>query len=85
MGLVNDPVKGMSLALEKVQKILEKYQSSDPLRLSAALSDGKSIWAFHYCSDHTSPSLFYGTPDVMETILKLVQSVQLLQNHLTII
>ena len=63
MGLMHDPVKGMSLALEKVQKILEKYQSSDPLRLSAALSDGKSIWAFRHSSDHTSPSLFYGTPD----------------------
>jgi glutamine amidotransferase len=70
MGLTNDPIKGMSLAIEKVQRILENHQSSDPLRLSAALSDGKSIWGFRYSSDHNSPSLFYGTPDTHESHLK---------------
>jgi len=63
MGLMNDPIKGMCLAIEKVQRILENHRSSDPLRLTAALSDGKSIWAFRYSTDNASPSLFYGTPD----------------------
>ena len=60
----------MSLAIEKVQRILENHQSSDPLRLTAALSDGKSIWGYRYSTDHNSPSLFYGTPDTHETHLK---------------
>jgi len=63
MGLIDNPIQGISLALQKVKEILEKHESSDPLKLSAALSDGKSIWAFRYSTDHTSPSLFYGTPD----------------------
>jgi hypothetical protein len=47
MGLMNDPIKGMSLTLEKVQKILEHHKSSDPLRFSAALSDGNDLsWDF---------------------------------------
>jgi glutamine amidotransferase len=62
-GLMEDPVKGMSLALKKVLGILQQHGSADPLRLSAALSDGKSIWAFRFSSDMTSPTLFYGTPD----------------------
>lgn len=49
---------------------MEHHKSSDPLRLSAALSDGKSIWGFRYSSDHNSPSLFYGIPDTHETHLK---------------
>jgi glutamine amidotransferase len=65
-GLIEDPVKGMSRALEKVSRILQREQSQDPLRLTAALSDGKSIWAFRYSSDNMSPSLFYGNPSTLE-------------------
>ncbi len=70
LGLMDDPIKGMSLALQKVQKILESHRSVDPLRLTAALSDGKSIWAFRYSTDNASPSLFYGTPHTHESRLK---------------
>ncbi len=70
MGLMDDPVKGMSLAIEKIKKILYDHQSTDPLRISAALSDGKSIWAYRYSTDNNSPSLFYGTPDTHEKHVK---------------
>ncbi len=63
-GLEKDPVGGIKKAIEKVQILIEAYGATEPLRLSAALSDGKSIWAFRYSSDHQSPSLFYGTPDL---------------------
>jgi len=63
MGLKSNPIQGMCLALKKVKDILTHYGSKDPLRLSAALSDGKSIWAFRYSTDNLSPSLYYGIPD----------------------
>ena len=63
-GLEKDPVGGIKKAIEKVQILIEAYGATEPLRLSAALSDGKSIWAFRDSSDHQSPSLFYGTPDL---------------------
>ena len=62
-GLLDNPVEGLSKAIKKILKILDQNNSTDPLRLSAALSDGKSIWAFRFSSDNQSPSLFYGTPD----------------------
>ena len=63
-GLEKDPIGGIKKALEKVIALLEANGATEPLRLSAALSDGKSIWAFRYSSDRQSPSLFYGTPDL---------------------
>ena len=63
-GLEKDPVGGIKKAIEKIHILLEAYGATEPLRFSAALSDGKSIWAFRYSSDHQSPSLYYGTPDL---------------------
>jgi len=60
----------MTLAIEKIKSILNHHQSSDPIRISAALSDGKSIWAYRYSTDNNSPSLFYGTPDTHEKHVK---------------
>ena len=62
-GLMDDPVQGISSALAIVKDILQTNQTVDPLRFSAALSDGQSIWAFRYSTDNASPSLFYGSPD----------------------
>lgn len=70
MGLMSDPIRGMSLAIEKVQRILENNHSSDPLRLTAALSDGRSIWGYRYSTDHSSPTLFYGGSDTHGTQLQ---------------
>ena len=63
-GLEKDPVGAIKKAIERVQILLEANGATEPIRLSAALSDGKSIWAFRYSSDQQSPSLFYGTPDL---------------------
>ena len=69
-GLEKDPIGGMKKTIEKVQVLLDLNKASEPLRLSAALSDGKSIWAFRYSSDKQSPSLFYGTPDTHKKKVK---------------
>jgi len=70
-GLEKDPVGAVRKAIEKVHKLLEVNRGTEPLRLSAALSDGKSIWAFRYSSDKQSPSLFYGTPDTHKKSVKV--------------
>lgn len=67
-GLVDDPLLGMSKAVGKVVEVMRKNGSINPLRVSAALSDGESIWAFRYSSDDQSPSLYYGTPDTHSEI-----------------
>ena len=70
-GLEKDPVGAVREAIEKVHKLLEVNRATEPLRLSAALSDGKSIWAFRYSSDKQSPTLFYGTPDTHKKNVKV--------------
>lgn len=52
----------MAKALQKIAGILEQSHSTNPLRLSAALSNGKQIWAFRYLTDKQSPSLYFGCP-----------------------
>jgi len=71
-GLEKDPVGAVREAIEKVHKLLEVNRATEPLRLSAALSDGKSIWAFRYSSDKQSPTLFYGTPDTHKKNVKVL-------------
>jgi len=70
-GLEKDPVGAVREAIEKVHKLLEVNRATEPLRLSAALSDGKSIWAFRYSSDKQSPTLFFGTPDTHKKNVKV--------------
>ena len=69
-GLELDPIQGMARALQKITGILKRSQSTDPLRLSAALSDGKQIWAFRYSTDQQSPSLYFGSPDTHDSSTK---------------
>jgi glutamine amidotransferase len=62
-GLVDAPEQAMSTSLRKVQDIMTHHKIEEPLRISAACSDGNQIWGFRYSSDQESPSLYYGTPN----------------------
>ena len=64
MGLMTDPVQAMRDTIHCIMRIIGKSPEGDQTRISAALSDGQSIWAYRYSSDHQSPSLFYGSPDI---------------------
>ena len=67
MGLMIDPVQAMRDTIHCIMRIIGKSPEGDQTRISAALSDGQSIWAYRYSSDHQSPSLFYGSPDIHAT------------------
>lgn len=62
LGLNHDPIKAMNLALGKINELMLNHDVHEPLRVSAACSDGHHIWGFRYSSDNRSPSLYYGTP-----------------------
>jgi glutamine amidotransferase len=63
-GLQQDPVGAITKAIEIALFVMGKSAEQDPLRFSAALSNGESIWAFRFSSDGQSPSLFYGAPEL---------------------
>ena len=61
-GLLQDPMGGFTSALSKILRIQAAGEVAEPTRISAALSDGKSIWALRYSSDGQSPSMYVGAP-----------------------
>jgi len=58
-GLEQDPVGGLARALGRVEQEMARVGAEEPLRLTAALSDGQRLIAFRYSSDGQSPSLFH--------------------------
>ena len=61
-GLREDPLDGFTRALSKILRIQSDGEVSEPTRISACLSDGKSIWAIRYSSDRQSPTMYLGAP-----------------------
>jgi glutamine amidotransferase len=60
-GLKDDPARALRRTLRDVLRTQQRHGTAEPLRFSAALTDGKTMWAFRYSSDGQSPSLVYGT------------------------
>ena len=61
-GLREDPLDGFTRALSKILRIQSGGDVTEPTRISACLSDGKSIWAIRYSSDRQSPTMYLGAP-----------------------
>lgn len=57
--LESDPVQAMEDTLTQVMVEMDRAAIGAPLRLTAALTDGETIWAYRWASDHTPASLYY--------------------------
>ena len=62
-GFDHDPAAAISRALAQLGA-LATAGGGGLLRVSAALSDGHSLWAFRYASDQFAPTLYYRWDDV---------------------
>jgi len=58
-GLEDDPVGALSRTLAQVTGVMEEAGVTDPLRFTAALSDGRSVYAVRHASDQAPPSLYW--------------------------
>ena len=58
-GLDGDPVGAISATLGLVLAEMRRADVSAPLRFTAALTDGRAIWAFRWASDAAPPTLYY--------------------------
>lgn len=54
-----DPVAAVASALRDVSALMARSTVSEPLRVTAALSDGVRLYAFRYASDGRPPSLYW--------------------------
>ncbi len=60
-GLEDDPPAAVAQAIGLVEAAAERHDVPNPFQGTVATTDGESIWAFRYSSEHNSRSLFYTT------------------------
>ena len=58
-GLEQDPVRAMHDTLADVRAAMQAAGIAEPLRFTATLTDGETLWAFRWSSDARPPSLYY--------------------------
>ena len=58
-GLVEDPVGAIARTLMAVRELMAEAGISEPLRFTAALTDGESLHAFRWACDGCPPSLYF--------------------------
>jgi len=58
-GLDHDPLTAMRAAIGEMQRLSEAHGRAPHIRVSAAFSDGKTLWALRSASDKRAPSLYY--------------------------
>jgi len=58
-GADHDPIGATSRTLETITDLVAKSGTKEPLRFTAALSDGKTIYAFRYAYGATANTLYY--------------------------
>jgi glutamine amidotransferase len=58
-GLEANPVEAMAITLGRVRAEMARAGIDEPLRFTAALTDGNHLWAFRWSSDTRPPTLYY--------------------------
>jgi glutamine amidotransferase len=55
----DDPIAATERTLAKLAKVVEESDTNEPVRFTAALADGRNLYAFRYASDDTANTLYY--------------------------
>jgi predicted glutamine amidotransferase len=61
LGLTDDPPAAIEAAIGLIEEIAARHGVPHPFQGTIATTDGESVWAFRYSSEHKSRSLFYTT------------------------
>ena len=59
-GLLEDPQGAFQRTVARVEAVMGAHNVEAPLRLTAAATDGESIYAIRYASDDRAPTLYIG-------------------------
>jgi glutamine amidotransferase len=60
-GLEDDPVAAVGRMVGLVEETGRKHGIEQPVQMTIATTNGETIWAFRYSSEHDSRSLFFST------------------------
>jgi glutamine amidotransferase len=58
-GLTHDPLAAMAKTLAQIEAIMREAKIEEALRLTAAVADGETLYAFRWATDRMAPSLYY--------------------------
>jgi glutamine amidotransferase len=58
-GLDHDPVGALARTLSQISAVMDEQGVREPLRLTAAVTDGRALHAFRWSSDDKAPSLYF--------------------------
>jgi len=61
LGLERDPPGAVERAVGVIEEAARSHGIAEPVEMTVATTDGRTIWVFRYASDGVSPSLFYST------------------------
>ena len=76
-GLMDDPPSAVEQAIGLVEDVAARHGVPHPFQGTVATTDGESIWAFRYSSEHKSRTLFFTTS--VPTLRELHPEIHLLQ------
>ncbi|MBM3584424.1 MAG: class II glutamine amidotransferase [Alphaproteobacteria bacterium] len=60
-GLRDDPLEALRRTVAEIEAMMVEHGIAEPLRMTAAVSDGRALCAMRYASDAEAPSLFFCT------------------------
>ncbi len=73
-GLEDDPIAAVERMVGFVEETGRKHGVDDPIQMTIATTDGRSIWAFRYSSEGASRSLYFSTR--MDTLRALYPELE---------
>lgn len=58
-GLDQDPLAAMARTLKQARDLMREANITEPLRFTAAFTDGEELWAYRWACDEKPPTLYF--------------------------
>jgi len=68
-GLETDPVGALARTIGTALKTMSEAKVDEPFRMTAALTDGETLYALRYATDPEPPSLYFSRSDVQMMVV----------------
>lgn len=81
-GLMDDPVGGLTRAVQLVEDVGRQHGVPFPMQGTVAVSDGVTLWAFRYSSEHRTRTLFHSADvGTLQEMYPDVEKLQMFGEH----
>jgi glutamine amidotransferase len=82
LGMADDPIAGMTKAIETVEAVGHDHGVAFPMQGTVAVSDGTTLWAFRYSSQHRTRTLFHSVDvDTLREMYPDAERLDLFGSH----